>query len=41
MTTGVNMYIVPNFKLMIMKKILEVLQNAEGELKFNTDLDMQ
>ena len=41
MTTSVNMYIVPNFKLMIMKKILEVLQNAEGELKFNTDLDMQ
>ena len=41
MTTSVNMYIVPNFKLMIMKKILEVLQKAEGELKFNTDLDMQ
>ena len=30
-----------NYKLKIMKKILEVLQCRDGELKFNTDLDVK
>lgn len=30
-----------NYKLKIMKKILEVLQYGDGELRFNTDLDVK